>query len=579
MTEAVYLVAQYRDRERVKALGARWDSEARSWYVPAGRDLTPFAAWLPAGVETGQGAGEGAAEPGEGAVAVQQGISLSQLMAGVVRAVATAYREPVWTRVEVVKVDVRRGHVYLELTERAPDGDAIAQARAVIWEGAANTVVPQFEAATGVVLGPGIKLLVRAKPQVHPQYGLSLVVDGIDPAFTLGDLEAKKREIRSRLKREGLFDANRSLQTPWDYTSVLVVAPQGAAGLGDFAAEADRLQHHGICTFVYAYSRFQGEGAAREIRQALIDALDSWRHGLPDAVAIIRGGGAVNDLAWLNDYDLARCICELDVPVLTGIGHERDSTVLDEVAHQSFDTPSKVILGIERVIRQRADEASAAFGSIVYEAQQQAMSSYRALDAAMAIVRTGAQRAVGQAKQQATQDIGVVRSQAQAQLRRSADSVASSWSDVRSCSQGHVADARAAVERDLSGVRLSATSAIGRARAAARADVDLVTQRAGQAVQLRTADIRRGLSEVDVLARRSIKEADGQAKALMREIAGQGPEKTLARGFAVVRGNDGRTVTSAAAATEQGSLSIQFADGLVSADVQGEVQMMRESQR
>lgn len=169
-----------------------------------------------------------------------------------------------------------------------------------------------------------------------------------DPDYTLGDLEARKREIRERLQREGLFELNRQLPTPWDYNLVLVVAPEGGAGLGDFQAEARRIEAFGICRFVYVHSRFQGDGAAAEIRTALLGAMERMAGdgSLPDAVAIIRGGGAINDMAWLNDYALVRTVCELEVPVLTGIGHERDNTVLDEVANIRFDTPSKVIAGI-----------------------------------------------------------------------------------------------------------------------------------------------------------------------------------------------------------------------------------------
>lgn len=260
-----------------------------------------------------------------------------------------------------MKADVRSGHVYLELCERNAQA-TLAQARAVIWSSTAAEIIPAFERATGVVLGAGIKLLLRARPSVHPQYGLSLVIDAIDPEYTLGDMEAKKREIRERLKGEGLFDLNRRLPPPWDYRTVLVVAPAGAAGLGDFQAEAGRLQRLGICRFEYAHSRFQGEGAVMEILQAMKQALERRRQNgdiPPDAVAIIRGGGTVNDLAWLNDYALARAICVLDIPVHTGIGHERDSTVLDEVANQCFDTPSKTIAGIEHVIVRRTQEVQA----------------------------------------------------------------------------------------------------------------------------------------------------------------------------------------------------------------------------
>jgi exodeoxyribonuclease VII large subunit len=327
-----FLNAPFKDKEKVKALGGRWDSERRLWYVPAGTDLAPFAAWMPlAPASTEIALVEAAGE----LAAVRRGMKLSELLAGVSQAVALAFKVGAWTMVEVLDTRLRGGHVYIEVSERDADGVVLAKANAVIWASTANRILPEFERATGAKIGPGIKLLVRARPVFKAQFGFSLEIDAIDPDYTLGDLEARKREIRARLQREGLFDANRNLPAPWDFNAVIVVAPQGAAGLGDFSAEAERLEKFGVCRFTYVYSRFQGEGAAAEIRSALLGAMAAWvksRKPLPDAVAIIRGGGAVNDLAWLNDYDLARCICELEVPVLTGIGHERDSTVIDEVA-------------------------------------------------------------------------------------------------------------------------------------------------------------------------------------------------------------------------------------------------------
>ena len=182
-----YLQTAYKDSERVKGLGARWDPARKQWYVPEGRDVAPFVPWLPAEHQTGLSTLESTA--GTELTLPTKGVSLSQLLAGVAQAVAQVYRAGEWVRVEVVKADVRRGHIYLELTERSPAGDALAQARAMIWADTANQIVTAFERATGVVLGAGIKLLLRAKPTFSAQYGLSLTVDAIDPDYTLGDLD------------------------------------------------------------------------------------------------------------------------------------------------------------------------------------------------------------------------------------------------------------------------------------------------------------------------------------------------------------------------------------------------------
>ncbi len=545
-----YLQTAYKDRERVKGLGARWDPARRQWYVPEGRDLAPFATWLPAEQQTALS--PLASTAGTEVALPPMGVSLSQLLAGVAQAVAQAYRAGEWVRVEVVKADVRRGHVYLELTERSAAGDLLAQARAMIWADTANQIVPAFERATGVVLGAGIKLLLQAKPTFSAQYGLSLTVDAIDPNYTLGDLEAKKREIRARLQREGLTELNRGLPPPWDHNAVLVVAPQGAAGLGDFQAEADRLQRWGLCRFVIVHSRFQGDGAAAEVREALLQGMASWQGlGLgeqPDAVVVIRGGGAVNDLAWLNDYELARCICELPVPVLTGIGHERDRTVLDEVAHASYDTPSKVIAGIEQLIVKRARDAHANHDTVIRVAEQTILRTRRAVEQRHVEIRAGALLVLRNGRDQAAQQFQTIRHDSLLKLEQ----------------------ARHAVPGTMADIATQARQTLQEARLGASQHRTHIIDKAAQQAALAWDRASQTLAQVAEAARRQVLDARTWAEATIREIAGQGPEKTLSRGFAVVRAESGATLTGTEAAREAGDLQIEFRDGRLPARVRTE---------
>lgn len=570
----IYLNTAYKDREHVKALGAKWDPTRRQWYVSPGRDLAPFAAWLPTGVQsTGSDSSSAAlttslAPVGSDLALARTGISLSQLMAGVAQAIAQTYKAGVWTRVEVVKADARKGNVYLELVERDSGGTSLAQARGLIWVDTANQIVPTFERATGVVLGAGIKLLVRARPTAHTLYGLSLVIDAIDPDYTLGDLEARKREIRERLKREGVFDANRRLPQPWDYNAVLVVAPQGAAGLGDFQAEAQRLERFGICSFTYAHSRFQGEGAAAEVRAALLAAMDEWRSTgspLPDAVVILRGGGAVNDLAWLNDYDLARCVCELDVPVLTGIGHERDSTMLDEVANVRFDTPSKVIAGIEQVIARRVAEAKVSFESVTQLALRLTQTTRLRIGQADADVRAGALRNLAHASEHSAQMLSEVQLGALKTVRDASDHSRGSFFGIRQLALLQLADVRHSVPALLAEVRSDARQVIREAQVQTEADLSAVLERSAWRARQARDGANSALQEMAAASRRVVSDAKTEAEALMREISGQGPEKTLGRGFAIVRKADGNTVTSAREAPSKDAIEIQFHDGRITA--------------
>ena len=538
---ATYLNVPFRDKDSAKSLGARWDPARRQWYVPDGRELAPFAAWLPQdpgaaspAVETVSAWRESqapaasawpAAEPGSGyAVPAQPaGIRLSQLLAGVAQLVTQAFPSGIWTLVELVDARLRNGHVYLELSERDAAGQVLAKANAMVWASTAARILPEFGRATGATLGPGIKLLVRARPVFKPQYGFSLEIDAIDSGYTLGDLEARKREIRERLQREGLYGRQQQLAAPWDYQHVLVIAPDGGAGLGDFQAEARRLQRHGVCRFDYVYSRFQGEGAAAEIRLALLKALQELgRKDRPDAVVIIRGGGAVNDLAWLNDYELARAVCELELPLLTGIGHERDSTLLDEVAQQRFDTPSKVIAGIEQLIVRRAAEARAHFELIAHHGR-----------AGIAQARAGVQQARSQ--------VGLL---ARHQLELARQRVPAAWSEVQSNSR----------------------LAVRRAREQSLLRLQQVGERSFAALRLAREGSQRCWHDMGEGCRQALRQGSQSARALMLEIAGQGPHKTLARGFVIVRdATTGRTLQRAAEIGTGQALSLQFHDGEIGA--------------
>jgi exodeoxyribonuclease VII large subunit len=479
----------------------------------------------------------------------KRGISLSQLLVGVSQAVAQIYKVGVWTMVEVVELRASGGHVFMGVSERDAHGAVLAKTGAVIWQSTANTILAEFERATGAQLASGIKLLVRARPVFKPQHGFSLEIDAIDSEYTLGDLEAKKREIRERLQAEGVFAANKKVPSPWDFNTVLVVAPEGGAGLGDFQAEANRLEQCGVCHFTYAFSRFQGEGAAREICNALQAALQSWPSGVrgpPDAVVVIRGGGAVNDLAWLNDYDLARFICDLPIPVLTGIGHERDSTVLDEVANTKFDTPSKVVAGIEQTIVKRVTDVTANFQQVTTRASKVVQSFSAKTGALDLAVRGDAIRHLAQGRQ-ATAEI---------------------MSDVRVASMQSI---RCASEQSLETLQIVKTEARTQL-AEAKRDVPVFWSQVslGTGHALRTASMESDamISAVSSSTRLMVRDCAARAEALMREITGQGPEKTLSRGFAMVRGQGGKTITGVRQVVDGREIQIQFHDGNIEAIAQ-----------
>ena len=244
-----------------------------------------------------------------------------------------------WVQAETSDVQVRRGHCYLELIEKNPHtGAIIARAQAVIWASTFARIHARFVKVTGQTLGNSMKVMVRASASYHELYGLKLLVDDINPEFTLGDLARQRQEIIDRLTREGIIDMNKTLEWPLVAQRIAVVSAPGAAGYGDFVNQLDNNPHHLKFYHHLFPAVMQGENTVPSIIHALdsiLEALD-----LFDCVVIIRGGGSTSDLNAFDNYDLAAHIAQFPIPVIVGIGHERDVTVLDHVAAMRVKTPT-----------------------------------------------------------------------------------------------------------------------------------------------------------------------------------------------------------------------------------------------
>ncbi len=266
-------------------------------------------------------------------------LELADLLGYVSQVVTRGIPGAVWVRAELSSVTDRR-HLYLDVVQ-SEDGQEVAKARATLWARERYSLEGKFRKATGGGLRAGMKVLLFVTAEFHPQYGFSLHILDIAPEFTVGDQAIKLENIRRVLDAEGLLERNRRLPAPDDYRRVAVIAPRQAAGLGDFQREADRLQVAGVVEFVYLPATFQGREAPSSLMAALSGALLVHAEEALDALVIIRGGGAQADLAWLNDLELARMVARFPVPVITGIGHARDDSILDELACIRTDTPSK----------------------------------------------------------------------------------------------------------------------------------------------------------------------------------------------------------------------------------------------
>ena len=339
-----YLEVSEEDRNLVEKLGAFLDPDNGSLFINDTADASLFSKWIP----------KLSANFSE--MKEETGFSLTDVLTRVGNAVEREMRQPLWVRVEVSDV-YRKGYIKLQVVERDDAGIEATRAIAYIWANKAMIIEEKLKLATGSGFAKGIKLMIKVIVKFKVQYGLSLEVIDIDPRFTLGALELKIRQIREYLIAKGDFRKNSLLEKPLDFTNIAVICPERSAGLDDFKTDADELLELGLCNFAYFHAKFQGDQVEESISHAFKRAFSEHLIKPFDALIIIRGGGAVDDLNCLIHRKVAICICRFPVPVFTGIGHERDVTILDECSNTSFGTPSKVAAHIRKVIFSRAQQA------------------------------------------------------------------------------------------------------------------------------------------------------------------------------------------------------------------------------
>ncbi|BDP40281.1 exodeoxyribonuclease 7 large subunit [Deinococcus aetherius] len=385
-------------------------------------------------------------------------LELADVLNYVGQVIARGVPGGVWVRAEIASITDRR-HLYLDLVQ-LESGVEVAKCRATVWARERALLEGKFRRATGGTLTSGLKVLLFCTAEFHPQYGFSLNVVDLSPEFTLGDAQLKLETLRETLVRGGVYGLNRALPAPTDFARVAVISPVGAAGLGDFRRETDPLEAAGVVEFLYLEATFQGREAGESLAEAIGEAREAHAEDPLDALVIIRGGGAVTDLAWLNDLEVSRALATFPAPVITGLGHARDDTLPDEVACIRTDTPSK---------------------------------------AAGLIVRT-------------------------------------------------VVGAAAQAQEDARTIRAHAREALLEADAGAQWALD------------------RALGA----ARRHAEAAHAEVDALMRQALGLTPERTLARGYALVRDEAGRPVTRAAGVGAGQPLTLEFGDGVVRVRGEGE---------
>jgi exodeoxyribonuclease VII large subunit len=269
-------------------------------------------------------------------------LSLSELQLIIKDSLYITLPDFYWVVAEISEMkENSAGHCYLELIEKLPDEKNVrAKVKAIIWGNRCGFLKSFFESSTGETLREGMKVLVRIKIEYHELYGLSLIISDIDPSFTIGEMALKRQLIIKKLEEEGIYSMNKEIPFPAVPQRIAVISSGKAAGYSDF------MNHLAENSYGYVFytALFESVMQGAETEKDIISALDRIADHLNlfDVVAVIRGGGSQSDLSWFDNYNIAFHVTQFPLPVVTGIGHEKDLSVTDMVAYQSLKTPTAV---------------------------------------------------------------------------------------------------------------------------------------------------------------------------------------------------------------------------------------------
>lgn len=446
-------------------------------------------------------------------------VALSEFLGQVKAALQGSFSKGVWVTAEILSIS-GGGHRYLELVEYDEARREVAKARGVIWKTSAG-MLDTFNKATGIPLQANMKVLVRVSPRFHESFGFSLIIEEIDPAFTLGLMEMRIKAIRTFLKEKGISEANKQLKTPQDFFRLAVISPADAAGLGDFRTEADHIAALGLCTFDYYHASFQGETAGDQIVDAMANVVAAHKIEAYDAAVVIRGGGDKAGLYQLNHKRLCHAVCRFPLPIIIGIGHERDKLLLDELVNLRLATPSLVISHIKQKMIENANAAHGAFESLDRAAQK-------------------------------------ILSEADEQSNRLLENLLSaSERAVENADSSH----RILLEQILTKSEQKAIEAQQIAQRSFEKVIDLSDRLNEKAAQSSARLAEHMLS----LADRHLDQAESDSKNLMTQIMAANPMAILAQGYGYVRNSSGKYLTRSTQAQAGEKIFVNLQDGAFSA--------------
>jgi exodeoxyribonuclease VII large subunit len=468
--------------------------------------------------------------------------TLSQFLSEIKRELDRKFKgNGYWVRGELSDWRKSGAHFYGELIEFDENThQSIAKIRINMWGGIANKVIPKFHHATGEELKNGMKVLLLVDVNFHQNFGLSLNILDIDPSFTLGDREARKKKIITDLTQKGVLNNNRNFTIPTEFTNIAVISSENAAGLGDFFAEADLLQKYNLCNFDIYHASMQGKDCATSVAKRFREIYKSIasHEKTYDCIVLIRGGGSQADLDWFNYFEPANAICHMPVPVFVGIGHERDKTVLDDIANRSFDTPSKVINYIANCIINNTKTAQKNFESIKSIALNSISKSKSDIDKHHQYITHFAKQVI-------------------ANQRKVTDDY---YSSLNINAKQQLAYQRQFIDSQHQSIMQTAKKSLE----LSKAKIDNLNQStitiAKSLITAHKQQLNNWQGNITVNAKNTVNNAKNKIESHYKGILSMAIEPTLQRGFTVKQSN-GKYVTSAKDARKCQSLTVTYHDG------------------
>lgn len=426
-----------------------------------------------------------------------------------------------WVTAELSDVRVNGGHCYMEMIEKNQQGQTIAKLRATVWANTYRYLREKFLRATGSEIRTGLKVMVRGAASHHTLYGLSFSISDIDPTYTLGDMERLRREILNRLFQEGLINRNKEIAMPPAPQRIAVVSAEGAAGYGDFINHLEGNTEGFVFYPVLFPAVMQGERTSASVRAAL-DLIESHKDKW-DCVAIVRGGGATTDLNGFDDYELARRVATFPLPVVVGIGHERDRTVLDEIANTRLKTPTAVASFFVDRLRDAYNRAGSLVDYIATYSQDRIIGERRRLD-----------------------NIETM---------------------IPALTQARISAARALLEREMTRIPVLVESRIAGASSRLETIGRVLGVLNGRQIQFAGQRLENLRGRLEMAAENILQRSRNDLTRLEGMVGVLSPANTLSRGYSITRRN-GRAVTDASQLKPGERITTELRDGSVDSIVE-----------